>query len=227
MGNAVGAPNHELTGQQKMAEPVTDDPVVKALLEEYKQLAWSFDRNGAVSSNLPPIVLTLITGLFFFGQVSSSQLVGFGVWLAALFLLIWLGLIQSVTNHFGVSLAALEIKINKRLSVEMDHGLSFYSKYVGRGSQIVKGFKHYFALLTLLTIIVIIPASIKSWSAMTSWNWPISFKMMGILIPPLLIIAVVAVMSYVDKWAVEEIDKQIRKAYPKHVLEGQSTASES
>jgi len=199
-----------------MAEAVTDDPVVKALLEEYKQLAWSFDRSGAVSSNLPPIVFTLITGLFFFGQVSTSQLVGFGVWLAVLFLLIWLGLIQSVTNHFGVSLAALEIKINKKLDVEMDDGLSFYSKYVGQGSQIVMGFKQYFALLTLLTIIVVIPASIRSWSAMTSWDWPIYFKMLGTLIPLLLVIAVVAVMSYVDKSAVRQIDALIKNSYPKH-----------
>src|SRR5438067_3652737 len=105
-------PAHNHSRQPKQVEipdRVKDPSVVKALMEEYKQLAWSFDRNGGVSSNLPPIVFTLITGLFFFGQVSSSQFVGFGVWLAILFLLIWLGLIQSVTNHFGVNLAALEI----------------------------------------------------------------------------------------------------------------------
>jgi hypothetical protein len=139
------------------------DRVLDALFEEYKQLSTSFDHHVGVSYSVPPVVLTIVTGFFFFSGSTSSSLIGFGVALGAVFLLIWLGLIQSMVNHIGVHLVELEVRIDRIIdagSEKVKTPLSFYGRFIGLGSKIIPGFSMHYALLFILIVAILIPASI-------------------------------------------------------------------
>ncbi len=185
------------------------DRVLDALFEEYKQLSTSFDHHVGVSYSVPPVVLTIVTGFFFLSGATSSSLIGFGVALGAIFLLIWLGLIQSMVNHIGVRLVELEIRINRLIdanSEKVKEPLSFYRRFVGQGFEIVTGFRVYFVLLAVMVVTILIPASVKSWRTMTAWQFPAWLRIIFVAIPPLLMVIVLLTMRYVDQTALARIN---------------------
>jgi len=183
--------------------------LLDALFEEYKQLSTSFDKHVGVSYSIPPVVLTIVTGFFFFSGTASSSLIGFGVALGAVFLFIWLGLIHSMVNHLGVHLVELEIGINRMIDPDSDKvktPLSFYRRFVAQGSKIIPGFRMYYVLLEVLIVAILIPASVRSWWTMTDWRFPTYLRVVFVAIPPLLMVIVRLTMRYVDRTAIAKID---------------------
>lgn len=182
--------------------------LLDALFEEYKQLSTSFDKHVGVSYSIPPVVLTIVTGFFFFS--ASSSLIGFGVAVGAVFLFIWQGLIHSMVNHLGVHLVELEFRINRIIEPDpnkkFESPLSFYRRFVARSSKIVPGFRHYYVLLEVFGGVILIPASIRSWWTMMEWGFPTYLRLVFVAIPPVLIIIVRLTMRYVDRAAIAKID---------------------
>jgi len=182
--------------------------LLDALFEEYKQLSTSFDKHVGVSYRIPPVVLTIVTGFFFFS--ASSSLIGFGVAVGAVFFFIWQGLIHSMVNHLGVHLVELEIRINRIIEPDSNNKvaspLSFYSRFVARSSTIVPGFRHYYILLEVFVIVILVPASIRSWWTMREWGFSTYLRVVFVAIPPALIIIVRLTMRYVDRAAIARIE---------------------
>jgi hypothetical protein len=183
--------------------------LLDALFEEYRQLSTSFDKHVGVSYSIPPVVLTIVTGFFFFSGTASSSLIGFGVALGAVFLFIWEGLIHAMVNHLGVHLVELEIRINQVIERDCNKvilPLSFYSRFVAQSSDIVPGFRIYNVLLEVFVIIILVPASVRSWWTMTEWGFPTYLRVVFVAIPPLLIVIVRLTMRYVDRTAIAKIN---------------------
>ncbi|HXD33230.1 MAG TPA: hypothetical protein VN643_19060 [Pyrinomonadaceae bacterium] len=182
--------------------------LLDALFEEYKQLSTSFDKHVGVSYSIPPVVLTIVTGFFFFS--ASSSLIGFGVAVGAVFLFIWQGLIHSMVNHLGVHLVELEIRINRIIEPDskerIESPLSFYGRFVARSANVVPGFRHYYALLEVFVIVILVPASMRSWWTMMEWGFATYLRVVFVAIPPALIIIIRLIMRYVDRAAIARIN---------------------
>lgn len=183
--------------------------LLDALFEEYRQLSTSFDKHVGVNYSIPPVVLTIVTGFFFFSGAASSSLIGFGVALGAVYLFIWQGLIHAIVNHLGVHLVELEVRINRMIDRDCDKvilPLSFYSRFVAQGSKIVPGFRMYYVLLEVFVVVILVPASVRSWWTMTDWGFPTYLRVVFVAIPPLLIVTVRLTMRYVDRTAIAKIN---------------------
>jgi hypothetical protein len=119
-----------------------------------------------------------------------------------------------MVNHIGVHLVELEVRIDQMIddgSKKAKTPLSFYGRFIGLGSKIIPGFKMYYALLFLLIVAMLIPASIKSWWTMSAWRFPAFLKIIFVVIPPSLMVIVRLIMRYVDRTALARIDA-IRKS---------------
>jgi hypothetical protein len=208
-----------LTGEGRTdVKNLSEEHVLEALFQEYKQLGASVDKHVAVCYNVPPIVLTIMSGFFFLSGANPGPLLGFGVTLSGVFLLVWLGMIQSMMNNIGVQLVDLEIRINAMLSLKsaenpvVGEHLTYYRRVMGRGFDLLPGFRIYSLFLALLISIVLIPVSMKSWSTMSSWGFGWYLKLPFVGIPMLMMIAVVATMRHVERITVRRIEEKVRDA---------------
>ncbi len=89
-----------------------------------------------------------------------------------------------------------------------------YSRFIGQGFDKIAGFQMYFALLTVLVVILIVSASINSWSTMTIWQWAVWLKILFIVFPLMLIAALIATMRRMDAVALMKIKIIVGKDYP-------------
>ncbi len=194
---------------------LSEEHVLKALFEEYKQLGASVDKHVNVCYNVPPVVLTIMSGFFFLSGSNPGPLLGFGVTLSGVFLLVWLGMVQSMMNNIGVQLVDLEIRINAMLSLTSEENpvvtehLTYYRRVMGRGFDVIPGFKIYFVFLALLIGIVLIPVSMKSWSTMSGWGFHWYLKLPFVGLPMLMMIVVIATMRHVDRTTARRIDSKV------------------
>src|SRR6266852_253849 len=129
-----------------MSDEGVKDPVIDALFHEYDHLSSHTSQIWLASLGLQPVFFTLAGAVLVY--LSKKSVVVIGVPYAILFFGLWFGFIHAMDSGFVLHLVELEQKINQRLGLTGEDGLSFHRRFLANPGR-MPGFESYFRILSI------------------------------------------------------------------------------
>jgi hypothetical protein len=164
------------------------DHELEPMLEEYRQLFSYVNTNAITTLAIPPVVVTVATGIAVFSK-EISPLFGLGTAIAIFVMLVWLGYCHCMVNGIGLRLVELEQRMNHKLKRNATEGFSFHTWYIAQGGNLMPGFNFYSVLLFLVFALVLAGSLVQFWSTMSNWRWDLWAKILGVVLPSAFILA--------------------------------------
>jgi len=174
------------------------DLVLEGLFHEYDHIAVYSTTISQTSFGLLPVFFTISAALF--AYASASPLIPFAIPYGIFFFGIWLGFIHAMDNGVGLHMVCLEQKINTRLNVDRNQGISFFGRFLAN-SGLLPGFNWYLGILGVFVLFGLTISSKKSWLVMEAWGWGSVHKLVTLTLPLALNLAVLIVVTWAEREA--------------------------